>query len=85
MWDFDTIRYGMQRFLFIADGSNQHIWILDRESLKILDKFGRNGRLAGQFHWLHNLAVDSKGNIYTAEVDNGKRAQKFKFIGFGVR
>jgi hypothetical protein len=85
VWDFDTIRYGMQRFLFIADGSNQHIWILDRESLKILDKFGRNGRLAGQFHWVHSLAVDSKGNMYTAELDTGKRAQKFNFIGFGVR
>ena len=44
---------------------------------EILDRFGRNGRNAGQFHWVHNLAVDSKGNIYTSEVDTGKRVQKF--------
>ena len=43
----------------------------------VVGPFGRNGRSAGQFHWVHNLAVDSKGNIYTAEVDTGKRAQKF--------
>ncbi len=43
----------------------------------LLSTFGRNGRSAGQFHWVHNLAVDSNGNIYTAEVDTGKRAQKF--------
>jgi hypothetical protein len=39
--------------------------------------FGRRGRSAGQFHWVHNMAVDSAGNIYTTEVDSGKRAQKF--------
>ena len=35
------------------------------------------GREAGEFHWLHYASVDSRGNIYTAEVDTGKRAQKF--------
>ena len=48
-----------------------------------MSKLGRNGRQAGQFHWIHNLAVDSKGNIYTTEVDTGKRAQKFLFKGVG--
>ena len=43
----------------------------------------RNGRSAGQFHWIHNLAVDSKGNVYTTEVDTGKRAQKFVNKGRG--
>jgi hypothetical protein len=33
--------------------------------------------LRGQLHWVRNLAVDSRGNIYTAEVDNGTRVQKF--------
>ncbi len=40
--------------------------------------FGRSGRQAGHFHWVHSIAVNSKGNIYTGEVDNGKRVQKFK-------
>ena len=56
----------------------QHVWAFDRETGQVLGNFGRNGRSAGQFHWVHNLALDSRGNIYTAEVDTGKRAQKFK-------
>jgi DNA-binding beta-propeller fold protein YncE len=76
-WDVDVSHDRQQKFLFNADGSNQYIWTLDRKTGDILGKFGRNGRSAGQFHWLHNLAVDSKGNIYTAEVDTGKRVQKF--------
>ena len=66
-----------QRWLYNPDGENNKIWILDRDSGNVADTFGRNGRYAGQFHWVHNLAVDSKGNIYTAEVDTGKRVQKF--------
>lgn len=34
-------------------------------------------RMALRLSWIHNLAVDSKGNVYTTEVDTGKRAQKF--------
>ena len=43
-----------------------------RETGKLLAKFGRSGRSAGQFYWVHNLAVDSKSNIYTTEVDHEK-------------
>ena len=53
------------------------MWAWDRRTDQMLGSFGRNGRSAGQFHWVHNLALDSHGNIYTAEVDTGKRAQKF--------
>jgi hypothetical protein len=76
-WDVDVSPDRNQTFLFNADGSNQYIWTLLRRTGQILDRFGRNGRMAGQFHWVHNLAIDSKGNIYTAEVDTGKRIQKF--------
>jgi DNA-binding beta-propeller fold protein YncE len=76
-WDVDVSPDRQQRFLYNADGSNQYIWTLNRKTGDILGKFGRNGRNAGQFHWIHNLAVDSKGNIYTAEVDTAKRVQKF--------
>jgi DNA-binding beta-propeller fold protein YncE len=76
-WDVDVSPDRQQKFLYNADGSNQYVWTLNRKTGAILGTFGRNGRSAGQFHWVHNLAVDSKGNIYTAEVDTGKRAQKF--------
>ncbi len=76
-WDVDVSPERRQRWLYNADGENNKVWILERESGLVADTFGRNGRYAGQFHWIHNLAVDSRGNIYTAEVDTGKRAQKF--------
>jgi DNA-binding beta-propeller fold protein YncE len=81
VWDLDTSADEDQSCLHNADGSNQHVQTLHRASLEIVAEFGRNGRSAGQFHWLHNLAVDSEGNIYTAEVDTGKRAQKFRRKG----
>jgi DNA-binding beta-propeller fold protein YncE len=78
MWDIDLSPDKRQRHLYNADGENNLVWIFDRSDGVVLATFGRNGRSAGQFHWVHNLAVDSKGNIYTAEVDTGKRAQKFE-------
>ena len=64
-----------------ADGANNEVRTLKRDTGEIVGRFGRNGRMAGDFHWVHNLALDSKGNIYTTEVDNGKRAQKFLLVG----
>ncbi len=84
-WDVDLSADRRQTYLYNPDGENNHVWILERLTGTILGNFGRNGRQAGQFHWVHNLAVDSKGNIYTAEVDTGKRAQKFRFVGYGPR
>jgi hypothetical protein len=57
------------------------IYILKRDTLEELGRLGRNGREAGEFHWLHQVGIDSRGNLYTAEVDTGKRLQKF--IRFG--
>ena len=66
-----------QIFLYNADGSNGQLWILQREGLTILSSFGRQGRMAGQHYFLHNVAADSQGNLYTGEVGQGRRAQKF--------
>ena len=66
-----------QRLLYLADAGNGKIHIFDRQTLRELDSFGRIGHYAGQFVFLHNVAVDSQGNVYTAEVGGGRRAQKF--------
>ena len=66
-----------QKYLYVADGTNDKVWILDRDSGKTLGGFGRNGTYAGQFHWINAIAMDSKGNIYTGEVEENKRIQKF--------
>jgi DNA-binding beta-propeller fold protein YncE len=66
-----------QSCLYVGDNTNQTIYILNRSSLEQLGRLGRAGRMAGDFHWLHQVSLDSKGNIYTGEVDTGKRIQKF--------
>lgn len=66
-----------QQHLYVADAGNGKIHILDRRTLEPAGAFGRIGRYAGQFIFLHNVAVDSRGNVYTAEVGGGRRVQKF--------
>jgi hypothetical protein len=46
----------------------------------IVGSFGRGGRQAGDFHWVHSIAIDSRGNVYAGEVDSGKRVQKFRVV-----
>jgi DNA-binding beta-propeller fold protein YncE len=77
VWDIDFSPGSEQTYLYVADGTNNKVWILTRDSHEIVGEFGRNGRYAGQFHWLHSIAVDSFGNIYTGEVDTGMRVQRF--------
>jgi len=81
VWDVDVSHDAPQTWLYTADGENNHVWTLLRENGRVLAKFGRNGRQAGQFLSVHNLAVDSRGHIYTTEVGSGKRVQKFLFKG----
>ena len=66
-----------QQYLYVADAGNGLIHIYARETLEERTRFGRIGRYAGQFVFLHNVAVDSRGNVYTAEVGSGRRVQKF--------
>jgi hypothetical protein len=76
-WDLDFSNDFSQRFIFEADGGNEQMLIMDRIVGSILDKFGQPGRQAGQFTFLHTVARDSKGNLYTGETINGRRIQKF--------
>ena len=66
-----------QQHLYLADAGNGRVHIFDRRTLEEVGGFGRIGHYAGQFVFLHNVAVDSKGNLYTAEVGSGRRVQKF--------
>jgi hypothetical protein len=66
-----------QKYLLVADGENNVIWTLRREDGSVVGQMGHSGRNAGQFHWLHQIVSDSHGNLYTGEVDTGKRIQKF--------
>jgi len=70
-----------QTCVYVGDLANGTLYIINRENLHELDRVGRLGRQAGEFHWLHSLSVDSRGNIYTGEVDTGQRVQKFLRYG----
>jgi hypothetical protein len=75
-----------QKFVLVADGTNDKIWVHERKTGKLVGSIGDNGRMAGLFHWIDAIAMDSLGNIYTGEVDSGKRVQKFVLMnGDGVR
>ena len=70
-----------QQFLYNPNGMNQSVDILRRDSLEVVARFGQGGRYPGQFYAVHNIAVDSRGNIYTGETLEGKRLQRFVYQG----
>ena len=83
VWDVAFSADPQQRFLYVADGQNKTVWILNRDSLMTVANFGEGGRYPGMFYGLARVAVDSKGNVYTGETYEGKRVQKFNYKGLG--
>jgi DNA-binding beta-propeller fold protein YncE len=82
-WDIAFSRDPGQRFMYVADGKNMRVYVMERESLEILTSFGDGGRQPGQFFGVHSIATDSQGNIFTTETYEGKRVQKFVYKGMG--
>ena len=82
-WDIAFSRDPEQRFVFLADGQNNRVRIIVRDTLAEVTAFGDGGRQPGQFYGVHSIATDSKGNIYTTETWEGKRLQKFVYKGIG--
>jgi hypothetical protein len=83
VWDIAFSRDPQQKYMYMADGRNERVYVLDRQSLEILYMFGDGGRQPGQFFAVHSIATDSKGNIYTTETYRGQRVQKFVYKGIG--
>lgn len=71
-----------QRFLYICEGHQQRVRVLDRQTLQEVpgSMFGHVGPYPGQFLGLHIITSDAKGNIYTGDGRDG-RIQKFVFTG----
>jgi DNA-binding beta-propeller fold protein YncE len=69
-----------QTFLLVADGEDNVIWIVRRGDGTIVGTIGHAGRNAGQFHHVHEIVEDSSGNLYTGEVESGRRIQKFSLV-----
>ncbi len=69
-----------QAWIFMVDGMNNELRVVERTSGVTRARLGRSGRSAGQFHVVHDIAIDSQGNLYTTEVNTGQRAQKFRRV-----
>src|SRR5712671_2475767 len=82
-WEIAFSRDPAQRFIYLTDGQNERVRIVERSTMTELTTFGRGGRQPSQFFGVHSIATDSKGNIYTTETYEGKRVQKFVYKGMG--
>jgi hypothetical protein len=69
VWDMVLSHDAAKKFMYVADGAQ-------------VSSFGRTGRMAGEFKWVHNIAIDRQGNLYTSEVGFGRRVQKFVLLSF---
>ena len=83
VWDIAFSNDAQQKYIYVADGENDKVHILLRDTLEILTSFGDGGRQPGQFYAAHSIATDSKGNIYVTETYRGQRVQKFVYKGLG--
>jgi len=71
-----------QQFLYVVDGSNKTVRVLDRQTLEVLDSVGgRAGHNAREFFHIHSVAIDSKGNLFLGEVNNGQRYYRWAAKG----
>ena len=77
VWDLAFSNDSAQRYIFVADGHDKKVIVLQRDSLTEAGSFGSGGRLAGQFLAVGSVATDSRGNVYTGEQHHGKRVQKW--------
>jgi len=83
VWDIAFSKDPQQKYIYLADGANEKVHILDRDTLDVLTSFGDGGRQPGEFYAVHSIATDSKGNIFTTETYRGQRVQKFVYKGVG--
>ena len=81
VWDIAFSKDPEQKYMYVADGKNERVYIYDRLKMELLSSFGDGGRQPGQWFAVHSIATDSKGNIYTTETYEGRRLQKFVFKG----
>ena len=73
-----------QKYLYLADGSNMKVHVIQRDTMEVLTTFGDGGRQPGQFYAVHSIATDSKGNLFTTETYRGQRLQKFLYKGLAA-
>jgi len=83
IWDIAFSPDPEQAFLYVADGKNARIRIIDRQTMEEVSTLGTGGRYPGMFQAAHSIDTDSQGNIYLTETYEGRRLHKFVFKGVG--
>ncbi|MGH9142861.1 MAG: hypothetical protein ACRD2I_17150, partial [Vicinamibacterales bacterium] len=81
VWDIAFSKDPDQTYIYLADGANEKVHVILRDTLDEVTSFGDGGRQPGQFYAVHSIATDSKGNIYTTETYDGRRLQRFLYKG----
>ena len=66
-----------QQFLYVVDSGPMRVVIFDRAMMTQIGVIGMKGKNPGEFDIVHHMAADSKGNLYTGEIVNNRRAQRF--------
>ncbi len=69
-----------QQYLYVMNGGQERVHVIDRESGETLSTFGRPGHYIGNFTHGHTIATDSAGNLYVAETNFGRRVQRFLLV-----
>lgn len=71
-------------FIYVTDTNHKQVQAFDSSGSPIF-KFGKEGEGEGEFKFPYGIAGDKKGNVYVADMYNGKISiftQKGKFIKF---
>src|SRR5215471_12648012 len=84
VWDIAFSKDPQQKYIYLADGANEKVYIIARDTMEILTSFGDGGRQPGEFYAVHSIATDSNGNIFTTETYRGQRIQKFLYKGLAA-
>jgi DNA-binding beta-propeller fold protein YncE len=77
VWDIAFSSDAAQQHIFVADGHDKKVLIVQRDTLTEVGSLGDGGRQPGRFLAVGSIATDSRGNLYTGEQHHGKRVQKF--------
>jgi aerobic-type carbon monoxide dehydrogenase small subunit (CoxS/CutS family) len=68
-----------QRFLYVIDGANHHVWILLRETLQVVDHIGQQGIFGGSLNVPH-----ATGTCTSVKTSMAGASNEFVYKGMGA-
>src|SRR5207237_5469047 len=61
-----------ERFMYMIDGMNGEVRVVERVSKQVVGRFGRPGRQAADFTAPHTIAAHRQRELYTSQVHTGQ-------------